>query len=546
MKSTCFPRWPLALLGFVSAQSPALLHAQSDDGEIIVEEDTDDEETASEVEANDEPSAAATEPEAEVVVEEKSEDEPKAPAAETKTEEPAPAAETKTEEPTPAAEPEDVPLSPRLAPSDEQLAAQAEQAALVDAPSKQDSLLPLKLSTSTFSRFEYREGYDDLGVSRGRFSEGDAVVFRARLGIRTNPLPIADGSDVLVQFSPQASGVWGVTGTTSEVNLGIYEGYVLFRSQRLEVELGRFKMNYGDSLIIGDLDWHQAGRAFDGLRAHYKMKRGYLDLFATQVAAGGPDAGPKLFAGDDLFWGAYLGVGEYLGKGLDLDAYFLGLSNFAQEGLVDAETGVDYSLASAHLFTAGLRAKQKMGFFDYRLEGDVQFGRTIQAPPPGFTGDHVDSVQTFAYQADVEFGFMISSTTRLGVGAVLASGDAPASDKNEGFNELYPTGHKFLGLMDVIGARTNVGSANLKVTQNLGAALKAQVDAHVFTRLEDGGLGSVAGAGLAGTEIDTQLGYALGKYANVRGLYGLFIPATGHYASDDLAHYVEVEAGVRF
>ncbi len=541
MKSTGFPRWPVALLGFVSAHSPGLLHAQSDEGEIIIEEDAEDEEAGEEVEVTVTPSPAPAAPEPKVVAEASSEEPQKSETKDAEASPPEPTPESPSE-----AESQAPVLVAPLGPSSEQLAAQAEQAALVDAPSKQASLTPLTLSTSTFSRFEYREGYDDLGVSRGRFTEGDAVVFRARLGIRTNPLPIADGSDVLVQFSPQASGVWGITGTTSEINLGIYEGYVLFRSQRLEVELGRFKMNYGDSLIIGDLDWHQAGRAFDGLRAHYKMKRGYLDLFFTQVAAGGPDAGPKLFAGDDVFWGAYLGIGEYLGAQLDLDAYFLGLSNFAQQGLVDAETGASYAMDSAHLFTAGLRAKQKMGFFDYRLEGDVQFGRSIQAPPPGFSGDHVDATQALAYQADVEFGFMISNSTRLAIGAVLASGDDPATDENEGFNELYPTGHKFLGLMDVIGSRTNVGSTNLKVTQNLGTSLKAQLDAHVFTRLEDGGLGSVSGAGLAGTEIDTQLGYMLGKYASVRGLYGLFIPASGHYASDDLAHYVEVEAGVRF
>ena len=543
MKSTCFPRWPVALLGFVSAQSPGWLHAQSDDGEIIIEEDAEDESTEEEVEVTAVPSPAPAEPEPEVVAEAKSEDPQK---AETKDVEASPPEPEATPEPAPLVESESPPLVPQAAATSEQLATQAELAALVDAPAQRDSLTPLTLSTSTFSRFEFREGYDDLGVSRGRFTEGDAVVFRARLGIRTNPLPIADGSDVLVQFSPQASGMWGITGTVGEVNLGIYEGYVLFRSRRLEVELGRFKMNYGDSLIIGDLDWHQAGRAFDGLRAHYKMKRGYLDLFFTQVAAGGPDAGPKLFAGDDMFWGAYLGIGEYLGAQMDLDAYFLGLSNFAQDGLVDAETGAGYAMDGAHLFTTGLRAKQKIGFFDYRLEGDVQFGRSIQTPAPGFSGDYVNAAQTLAYQADVEFGFMISSTTRLGIGAVLASGDDPESDTNEGFSELYPTAHKFLGLMDIVGERTNVGSTNLKVTQQLGSRLKVQLDAHVFTRLEDGGLGSVAGAGLAGTEIDAQLGYSLGKYANVRGLYGLFIPATGQYASDDLAHYVEVEAGVRF
>jgi hypothetical protein len=87
-----------------------------------------------------------------------------------------------------------------------------------------------------------------------------------------------------------------------------------------------------------------------------------------------------------------------------------------------------------------------------------------------------------------------------------------------------------------------VGSGNLKVSQELTKSLKAQADAHVFARLEDGS----NEAGFAGTEVDLQLMQGLGKYAQVRGLYGLFIPASGHYPSDDLAHYLEIQAGVTF
>ena len=54
-----------------------------------------------------------------------------------------------------------------------------------------------------------RENYDDLGVSRGRFTEGDAIFYRARFGLATTPISVADGTDVLLQFTPQAAGVLG-------------------------------------------------------------------------------------------------------------------------------------------------------------------------------------------------------------------------------------------------------------------------------------------------------------------------------------------------
>lgn len=521
--------------------------AQQDDGEITIEEDEDEEEVVIEdtqAEENSDKDSASLE---DSTSDEAASNEPEASEEPASEEAPAPVQarpskqeSTKQSEPSPELEPEV--SSTKTSIEDEQLIEQAAQAALVDAPKNEVSLSPLTFSTSTFSRFEYREGYDKLGVSRGRTQEGDMVVFRARLGMQTNPLPIADGSDVYVQFTPQASGVWGTNGTVGEANLGIYEGYVKFRSHRLDVQVGRIMMDYGDALVIGNVDWNQAGRAFDGVRARYKMDKGYLDVFGTQVTAGTTNAGAKLFAGDDLFWGAYAGVGHYLSPTLDLDAYFLGFSNFAQEGLVDETTGAEYRLDGAHLFTAGLRAKQKLRFFDYRLEGGLQFGQSVAAPPPGFSGDEVSAVAHLAFQVDGEIGFALSSRTRLSLGGALASGNDPSTEKNEGWNELYPTGHKFLGLTDIIGARTNVGSGNLKVSQELTKSLKAQADAHVFARLEDGS----NEAGFAGTEVDLQLMQGLGKYAQVRGLYGLFIPASGHYPSDDLAHYLEIQAGVTF
>jgi hypothetical protein len=319
-----------------------------------------------------------------------------------------------------------------------------------------------------------------------------------------------------------------------------------FRTKRLDVQVGRMMMDYGDAVVIGNLGWNQVGRAFDGIRTHYKMNQGYLDVFATQVAQSWGTAGGGFFAGDEVFWGAYLGIGHYLHETLDLDAYFLGRSQFKAEGLSDVQTGTEYETEGAHLLTAGLRLKQALGMFFYRLEGGVQFGSISKAPAPGFTGDRVDATKQFGYQVNGEIGLSLSSRTTLALGGALASGDDPDTQRSEGYVDLYPTGHKWLGLMDVIGDRTNVASGNVMLRQELFGNLSGQVDGHIFARLQDGGLGSAGGAGLAGSEVDLQLVQGLGKYAHVRGLYGLFIPASGQYASDDLTHYLEIEAGVNF
>lgn len=422
---------------------------------------------------------------------------------------------------------------------------EAAAAALTDLPDTSPSLLPLTLSTSTWSRFEVRENYDKLGVSQGRTQEGDQVVFRARLGVETNPIALTDTSDALIKFAPQASGNWGQNGSVGEADLGIYEGYFKIRTERLDTQVGRMMMNYGDALVIGDLDWNEKGQAFDAVRFHYKMERGYLDVFGAQLREGHPQGADQFLGGDGYFWGAYAGVGKYLAPSLDLDFYFLGLSQVGQDDGVIG--GTAFELEGSNLFTLGARIKQKVSAFDYRLEAGLQFGQSSALPLSAANvpaSGSIDAQTALAYQADGEVGVTFDSGTHISLGGVIASGDNPwTADKNEGWNQLFPTGHKFLGLMDIIGKRTNVLSGNLKISQNLTDSLTAKVDGHLFARVEAGGAGNVGGPGFSGTEVDAQLMQNIGKYVQIRGLYGLFIPASGHFASDDLAHYGEIQAG---
>lgn len=419
----------------------------------------------------------------------------------------------------------------------------------VEAPpvETEPTMLPLKVGTDTWSRFEVREGYDNLGVSRPRFQEGDQTVFRARLTLQTNPLQLTDTISGLIYFAPQASGQWGTQGlggTVGEANAGIYEGYVYLKGETLEAKIGRFAMNYGDALVIGNLDWHQAGRAFDGL--HLRLKSGAINLdgFITQQSEGHPALSEPFLVGDSYFWGFYAQLGKAISEGLDLDAYLLGKSLAATDittpdpndpTLPDVVTHKD---GATHV-TIGLRAKQKVGILDYRVEAGLQMGKTV--------GPATETIGKFAYQADGELGVSFAEGLRLSIGGAMASGNDPDSaDKNEAWDELYPTTHKWFGLMDVIGLRTNIASANLAFAAPITPSTSAQLAGHVFARLEDGGLGQTGTDKLAGYEIDAGLMQKIGKFAYARGLYGIFLPNSDHYATGDAAHFGEVQAGLKF
>jgi len=390
---------------------------------------------------------------------------------------------------------------------------------------------PVTFAPYLFARFENREGYDRLGVSRGRFSEGSFTVYRARLSLTSAPIPLADGLRAQFRFAPQAAGNFGnLPSTVSTPTLGLYEGWLRLGGDVLRVDVGRLRLVYGDALIIGDLDWNEVGRSFDGARARFTLGEGaWLDLIATQVADGIRGPGTNAFAGDAYFGGVYSSLGGLVDDALALEPYVL-------TQVWTRASADDPDAPFATQATAGVRVKRAFGPVDVRLEPGVQFGqRRVDNDDP----------DVFAYQGDLEVGVQVSDGVRLALEGAYATGDDPDTATIEAYDEVYPTTHKWLGLMDVIGIRSNVATAVAHAAFTRGR-FKALVDGHVFFRPEtlDGQ------QSYAGTEIDAQAAYAFGPGMSLRGLYGIFVPGQEHFAvagsfEQQPAHYVEAQYTLR-
>ncbi len=394
---------------------------------------------------------------------------------------------------------------------------------------------PLDVGASFFTRYEMRQGYDRLGVSAGRFLEGDWVVYRARLNLATAPIPLGPNLAARVYVSPQADGWWGSRpSTVSAPNLGLYEGYARLQHAAWHLDVGHFRMNYGDALIIGDMDWNQTGRSFDGARLHVAPPgAGYwVDAFLTQLAEGSrlPD-GTRGYdkdstAGDAYFGGIYGSVGELVSPETTIEPYLFG--QLWGDTHFDDGTRAGSALQS----TAGVRALQKLGIFDVRLEPGVQFGhRRVQH----------GRQSVLAYQADLELGVMPIQRLRLALEAAYATGNAPHTARNEAWDELYPTTHKWLGLMDIIGVRSNIASLVAHGQLVLGD-FKLMLDGHVFWRDQP----AAGQHSYAGTEVDANVIYTIGRGMTVRLLGATFLPGGQHYpaaspgrAND--AYYVETQ-----
>lgn len=377
----------------------------------------------------------------------------------------------------------------------------------------------LEATASFFSRYEVREDYAALGKTAGRFSESDLVRYRARLGLRTTPIDIGPGKKVIVTFTPQASGVWADKGgTLADGELAVHSATLRLKGESYWIDSGRFGMAYGEHLVIGTVGWHETARTFDGIRAHFDVgsEGAYIDGFVTQVAED-PDLVKPLAAGDQYFGGVYAGLGPQIAKGLDLDGYALGQVWPKTGGMTPKDTGVQLTLGS--------RVKKKLGIIDLRAETGVQFG--------------MGSVEQLGYQVDAEVGANLAAgKVRVAAGAWYASGDDPDTAKNEGWSQLYPTAHKFLGFADIVGGRSNItgGIARLKVKAT--PQLIFGSDGHLFFRPET----SSEVDAYTGVELDTWGLHKIGKGLGLRGGYSVFVPSkNGPFASKNVAHYLEVQ-----
>ncbi len=371
------------------------------------------------------------------------------------------------------------------------------------------SLIP---TASFFTRYELREGYDLVGRSHPRFRESDATFYRARFGLSTTPSDLGDGKSVVLKFEAQASGFWADKGSTlSDGNLQMHQATMRLKGDGYWLDAGRFEMAYGEHLVIGSVGWHQTGRTFDGLRTRLDAGDGWVDLFFTQVEED-PALVKPFAAGDHYFTGVYAGLGPIIGPDIELDTYLL--SQIWPRVSSATELGAQ--------FTLGSRFKKSFGSIFVRAEAGLQLG--------------VGERDQLAYQGDAEVGTHISKT-QLALGGWYASGDDANTTTNEGWDDLFPTGHKFMGLADIIGKRTNIMGTVLRAKHPMSIATLG-VDTHFFLRPEtpDGVDAFTA------VEVDTWALHKIGKGLGLRLGYSIFVPnESGSRGTDELAHYLEVQ-----
>lgn len=351
-----------------------------------------------------------------------------------------------------------------------------------------------------------------------------------------------------VYASLQDVRVWGqdastINRTTTEVNNGLMLneawGEIMLNDtistiQNLSLKIGRQEIAYDDQKVLGSLDWLQQGRRHDAIVLKYANKGWIADFGAAfnqnkELATGTiynglPAATAGYTAGTNGIAHAYKSFQyAYIGK-----KFFFGdLSFLFFKDDFSKFTGTP----AAPTFTQGVNARTTTGLYYnvnptrklnlngsfYYQGGHDKLGKSIDAKLGSITATYQVSRKLF-----------------IGPGVDYLSGTdgTKVATKNNQFDPLYGTPHKFWGSMDYFYVASPFGAQGLlnyffKTKYLASDKLTLLLDVHGFESAA-----KLAGnlSPYLGTEIDFTAKYNFTKVINVEAGYSL-MKATNTMAS---------------
>ncbi len=214
-------------------------------------------------------------------------------------------------------------------------------------------------------------------------------------------------------------------------------------------KMGRQELIYGDQRLVGNFDWGNLARSFDGAVIRVENPDFWLDLFGTRIH---PNVNEYQFAGAYGHWKKFP-QGE-------LEPYVLVLHS-STAGLGSGDLGI---------VTIGSRIVGKFKKnYDYGFEGAYQTGKNAG-----------NLVSAFATHFRLGYTFSPSFKPRIGIEYNFASGDKnPGTGTVTTFNNLFPTNHDKYGYMDLFSWR-NLHDIRANFSVAPTSFMTASADYHAF------------------------------------------------------------------
>ncbi|MGQ9818765.1 MAG: alginate export family protein [Candidatus Kapaibacteriales bacterium] len=358
---------------------------------------------------------------------------------------------------------------------------------------------------------------------------------RLRLNIEKT---IFDDVTIFVQL--QDSRVFGQEkGTLVNIqNIDLHQGYVKVKNLfdlPIFLQVGRFKLNYGNFKLLGPNDWHNVGRSHDGLILGYEGKSFQIDGFLTvhnnflNFRAGAADdlrnydyTNPPSDTGFNIY-------GLYSTFKLDdknrFDVYGLfewdrRRPNGKDKNMERLTIGSDYTLS--------------LSPFNFFLQAVYQMGSLFYSP----LSKSLD-ISSFLIFGSVAYSF---GDFKVSINADITSGGNIQKDnKYKLFDNPYSTKHNFQGYMDfftklsdlsfptgTFGLQDYFFRANYVPKES---KFSSELTVHYFLPFEKilypVSVNPYNDASVYGTELDLVLYYNLFKSLKLEWGSGVFLPDKG-------------------
>lgn len=281
------------------------------------------------------------------------------------------------------------------------------------------------LSAEIRPRAEFRNGF------KKPLAEGQGPAFFVEQRTRLNTSFTSEKFDVYISMQDVRN--WGSTTQVykSDPTLqNIYQAWAAYKfNEKNSLAVGRMELDYDNVRILGNLDWAAQGRSHDLIKYEYK---GDGIKFHAGAAFNQDISTPEPAKLNNTFYnvpGNYKTMQyawfhkDWENSGLSL----LLLNNGVQN---PADSAVNFSQ------TFGFYGTKKLGSTALEYDAYYQFGKN----PTG--------ADLSAYMFAINATFFKSKPHNFTLGFEYLSGDKSSTSKDETFNPLYGTHHKFYGFMD--------------------------------------------------------------------------------------------------
>ncbi len=387
-------------------------------------------------------------------------------------------------------------------------------------PITQDQNVWLSLGGQVRERFEYFGQYL-FGAEGGPKKSDGYLLSRFRLSV---DLHITQYFRVFAEAKSSLSTDRELLGGRSNAfvdTIDLQNGFAdvmipLGNQASVTVRGGRQELLFGAQRLVGPSDFTNVRRTFDGAGGIIR----YHDWTITPFWAELVDVDKYHFnraSSDRQLFGIY-GTGGLHILPVNLDLYWLGVHN--PEVTFNGTRGTE----RRHTLGGRIWGKIDKTGLDFEVEGAAQVG-TIGSR------DILASMFTavLGYRLPIE-----SLSSRVYVEFDYASGDNRSGGDVGTYNQLYPTGHSFLGYIDYIG-RQNIISSSAGISLSPIRSLSLSLQQYFFWRDSDrdalynksGGVlrpGNTTRARYVGAETDFFATYSFDRHILLYGGYSHFFP----------------------